>query len=146
MTIIIFNFPRKAYTCAKMKTMAFRIFLLCFLAGLPFWGFSQLEELVPTWDHDTLVAKPGLFLFPTPARDYVIIEFTEEADRVKEISIKDLNGKEVNCWVPSPRIESAHKIEMWTGDLPEGAYNYTIYTLTQQFSGRFVVSRSVMVQ
>lgn len=111
---------------------------------LPFISFAQEE--VPHWDHDTLEVKPGLHVYPNPARDYVIIQFEQEVDRVKEISIQNLQGKEVNCWVPSPRIESDHKIFMWTGDLPDGAYFYTIYTFTEQFSGRFLISRSALIQ
>ena len=72
----------------KMISISFRNFLLILGCLLPVLGFGQEDELTPHWDHDTLEVKPGLTVYPNPARDYVIINFQEEMDRVKEISIQ----------------------------------------------------------
>lgn len=82
------------------------------------------------------VADEQLFIYPNPAKDYVVVERSVNTDDIKNISIIDMDGKKIDDY-EIYNFNNAKKL--MTNNLKSGIYIIHVETLRQHFYRKIII-------
>ncbi len=89
----------------------------------------------------TYDSKSTLKAFPNPASSYFILEFELEKTGNIDVFMYDEGGKKVKQILSGQYYQGAYKVLVYTDDLANGIYYYTLKENTAAFSGKITVMK-----
>jgi hypothetical protein len=79
--------------------------------------------------------------YPSPAEDFVTVNFTLPADGRVELSVYDLSGRRVATPVAGELAAGRHEVSWGCAEVPSGVYLYRLTTDSGSVTKRLAVSR-----
>jgi hypothetical protein len=78
-------------------------------------------------------------IFPNPAHSTVTISYSLTHQAIVSLSVYDLHGKPVRCFVDEPQQAGRHTITWNAESLKPGVYFYRIRTGKDDISCKFII-------